>query len=253
MYAKFPQGTPYLDGPIAFSCCLLSAGYPAALPAQLRVNCREDAGQFPPALRCVRWFAWCQPWRCVISYLLALHTGLRRGEMNALRWSHLHLDAPNPFYSLPAGSSKNRKEQPRPLHPELVAELQTVKADGKVTPEAMVFPERVPVMKVIHQDFKAAGIHHVDERGHKVDFHALRMTFITRLQRAGVSPREAMELARHSDMRLTMKVYTDVAQLPLAASIRQLPAFSTKRDDTQTLVPDSPCLLYTSPSPRDRG
>ena len=181
-----------------------------------------------------------------LVYLFALHTGLRRGEMNALRWSHLHLDAPNPFYSLPAGSSKNRKEQPRPLHPELVAELQTVKAAGKVTPEAMVFPERVPVMKVIHQDFKASGIPYVDERGHKVDFHALRMTFITRLQRAGVSPREAMELARHSDMRLTMKVYTDVAQLPLAASIRQLPAFSTKRDDTQidtqTLVPEGPLV-----------
>jgi hypothetical protein len=39
----------------------------------------------------------------------------------------------------------------------------------------------------------------------------------TRLQRAGVSPREAMELARHSDIRLTMKTYTDVGQLPLAA------------------------------------
>ena len=132
------------------------------------------------------------------------------------------------------------------MHPELVTELQTVKAAGKVTPEALVFPERVPVMKVVHQDFKAAGIPQVDERGHKVDFHALRMTFITRLQRAGVSPREAMELARHSDMRLTMKVYTDVAQLPLAASIRQLPAFSAKTDDTQrdtqTLVPDGPVV-----------
>ncbi len=39
------------------------------------------------------------------------------------------------------------------------------------------------------------------------------MTYITRLQRAGVSPRETMELARHSDMRLTMKTYTDAAAL----------------------------------------
>ena len=62
---------------------------------------------------------------------------------------------------------------------------------------------------------KATGIPLTDERGHRVDFHALRTTYITRLQRAGVSPREAMELARHSDMRLTMKTYTDVAQLPL--------------------------------------
>ena len=30
-----------------------------------------------------------------------------------------------------------------------------------------------------------------------------------------VHPRVAMELARHSDLRLTMKTYTDAGQLPL--------------------------------------
>ena len=149
-------------------------------------------------------------------YLLALHTGLRRGEINALRWGDLHLDVANPFYAVPVAKSKSRKEQPRPLHPELVKELQAMKSAGKVTPDTLVFPEQVPAMKVIRADFKTAGIPLVDERGHRVDFHALRMTYITRLQRAGVSPREAMELARHSDMRLTMKTYTDAAQLPSA-------------------------------------
>ena len=66
------------------------------------------------------------------------------------------------------------------------------------------------------------------------------MTYITRLHRAGVSPRETMELARHSDMRLTMKTYTDAAALPLMATVRRLPAFGAKFDDaqrdTQTLV-----------------
>jgi hypothetical protein len=91
-------------------------------------------------------------------------------------------------------------------------------------------------MKVIRADFKTAGIPLVDERGHRVDFHALRMTYITRLQRAGVSPREAMELARHSDMRLTMKTYTDAGQLPLAATVRGLPSFDDSHIDSQTLV-----------------
>jgi hypothetical protein len=85
-------------------------------------------------------------------------------------------------------------------------------------------------------DFKTAGIPLEDERGHRVDFHALRMTYITRLQRAGVSPREAMELARHSDMRLTMKTYTDTAALPLAATVRNLPSFDDTQIETQTLV-----------------
>ncbi len=169
-------------------------------------------------------------------YLLALHTGLRRGEINALRWGDLHLDVTNPFYVVPVAKSKSRKEQPRPLHPELVRELQAMKSAEKAISEALVFPEQVPAMKVIRADFKTAGIPLVDERGHRVDFHALRMTYITRLQRAGVSPREAMELARHSDMRLTMKTYTDAAALPLAATVRGLPSFDDSQIDSQTLV-----------------
>ena len=143
-----------------------------------------------------------------LLYLLAMHTGLRRGEISKLQGSYLHLDNANPFYALPANFVKNRKEQPRPLHPELVAELQKLKAAGKLKPEDLVFPDGVPTMKEIRKDFKSAGIPLKDELGHIVDFHALRTTYITRLQRAGVSPREAMELARHSDMRLTMKTYT---------------------------------------------
>ena len=62
------------------------------------------------------------------------------------------------------------------------------------------------------------------------------------MQRAGVSPREAMELARHSDMRLTMKTYTDAAQLPLAATVRGLPSFGDSQIDSQTLVADRPAV-----------
>jgi hypothetical protein len=152
------------------------------------------------------------------------------------------LDSTNPFYALPADIVKNRKEQPRPLHPELVEELQKLKPAGKLEPGDLVFPDGVPTMKEIRKDFKAAGIPLKDELGHIVDFHALRTTYITRLQRAGVSPREAMELARHSDMRLTMKTYTDVAQLPLAATVRRLPSIGDSQRDSQTLVAGSPVV-----------
>ncbi|HEY1789030.1 MAG TPA: hypothetical protein VGJ73_12785 [Verrucomicrobiae bacterium] len=108
-------------------------------------------------------------------------------------------------------------------------------------PEGLVFPDGVPAMKEIRKDFEMSKIPPKDELGHIVDFHALRTTYITRLQRAGVSPREAMELARHSDMRLTMKTYTGVAQLPLAATVRGLPSIG----DSQTLVADRPAMSPT--------
>lgn len=51
-------------------------------------------------------------------------------------------------------------------------------------------------MSVFRGDFAAANNPALDERGDRLDFPALRTSYITRLQRAGVSPREAVELAR---------------------------------------------------------
>ncbi|PYK99468.1 MAG: hypothetical protein DME19_08510 [Verrucomicrobia bacterium] len=82
------------------------------------------------------------------------------------------MDAANPFYMVPTAKSKSRKEQSRPLHPELVEELQRLKAAEKLTPEALLFPDGVPPMKAIRADFKAAGIALVDEGRYRVDFHA---------------------------------------------------------------------------------
>lgn len=57
-----------------------------------------------------------------------------------------------------------------------------------------------------------------------MDFHALRHTFISNLARAGVHPRNAQALARHSTIDLTMNVYTHVAMDDLATDVEQLPA-----------------------------
>ena len=56
-----------------------------------------------------------------------------------------------------------------------------------------------------------------------VDFHALRMTFITNLSRAGVSPKTAQLLARHCDINLTMNTYTTLGVMDQAAAVESLP------------------------------
>jgi hypothetical protein len=45
----------------------------------------------------------------------------------------------------------------------------------------------------------------------------------TFLQRNGIAQRFAMKLMRHSDIKLTAKVYTDESQLPIYDSIKGLP------------------------------
>ena len=79
-----------------------------------------------------------------LLYLLALHTGLRRSEINALHGSDYHSDTANPYWELPAAFVDNRKEQPPPLHPELAAEMQKRKVAGILKLRDLVFPERAP-------------------------------------------------------------------------------------------------------------
>ena len=62
-----------------------------------------------------------------------------------------------------------------------------------------------------------------DSRGKFADFHALRHMFITNLVRAKVDPKMAQTLARHSDIRLTMDIYTHMDQQEKSVAIDRLP------------------------------
>ena len=172
-----------------------------------------------------------------LAYMLPLFAGLRRNEAKTLRWSDLVLGESGGLLRLHAAVNKNRKEQSLPLHHELAKALQQQKpANGKV--DDLVLVNGVPDMDEVRTDLEKAGVPFLDERGRRIDYHALRTTFITRLSTMKVHPRVAMDLARHSDMSLTMKTYTDVGQLPLREVMDSLPGFgSDSRIDSRNLGP----------------
>ncbi|MDD3181120.1 MAG: site-specific integrase [Opitutaceae bacterium] len=158
-----------------------------------------------------------------LAYFLAAYTGLRRREIQQLMRSDLHLDAPRPFVEARPSTTKNKKTALIPLMPALAEALrvhlaQTSERTGKV------FPLGVPTAATLRADLKACRIAVRDDLGRQVDFHALRHTFNSMLARAGIAPRVAMELMRHSDMRLTQTTYTDVTLLPLFNALEKLPS-----------------------------
>jgi hypothetical protein len=61
-------------------------------------------------------------------------------------------------------------------------------------------------------------------------FHSFRHTFCTYLHRAGVPLREAMELMRHSDVRLTMSIYADSSLFTLRPAVEKLPWKCSQHD-----------------------
>ncbi len=162
------------------------------------------------------------PLRRVI-YMTAVYTGLRRRELNQLRWGDLHLDEVKPFVCAPASITKNKKEANLPLRPEVVESLRSIRPTD-VAPFQWVFHDEVPRVRTLQKDLEKAGISFMDATGRRLDFHALRATFCTLLALSGVPLNEAMQLMRHSDPKLTMKVYTDAAQLDLSAALAALPS-----------------------------
>ncbi len=163
-----------------------------------------------------------------IVYLTALTTGLRRGELAKLLWTDIHLEAAHPFINVRAGISKNRKTAIIFLRQDVADGLRAI----ALTDAAHVFD--MPSGKRFKSHLQAAGIAAKDKAGRVVDFHALRHTFITSLSKAGVSPRVAMELARHSQIDLTMRVYTDAGMLGTADAVNCLPSWQSRRADASS-------------------
>ena len=83
--------------------------------------------------------------------------------------------------------------------------------------------------RIIRVDLKAAGIPYTDESGNVFDFHALRHQFISNLAAAGVHPKTAQELARHSDIKLTLNRYTHVFRGELDKAVDALPDYAAEQ------------------------
>ena len=156
-------------------------------------------------------------------YLMAVHTGLRRSELAALKWGDVFVDAVMPFVQVRASTTKNSKPAAMRLHPELVKALQEIKGDSQS--DKAVF-ERFPRIERFRRDLKKAGIPYRDATEHFADFHSLRKTFGTNLANAGVPSRVAMALMRHSDRRLTDKIYTDENLLSTWSAFDALPSYT---------------------------
>jgi integrase len=171
-----------------------------------------------------------------LAYAVAAGTGLRRGELKRLRWGDLDLE--KRIVYVPAESAKSKRDQSVPLRSDLAAALEAYRPTD-VTPAAVVFPGRLfPTLRTFKRDAVAAGLGTAtrpkgatrgceeydltDDSGRVVDFHALRVTFVSQLVAAGVHPRVAQALARHSKVETTMAVYTDLAALDLRGAVESL-------------------------------
>ena len=157
------------------------------------------------------------------AYLMSFFTGLRRQELGSLTPRSFRLDDDQPILSVEAACSKHRRKDTLPMHPELV--LMVHEWVNGMAPDDLLFEriERKKTWLMVKKDLERVGIPYKTHEG-IADFHAAgRHSHITGLLRNGATLVEARELARHADVRMTMK-YTHIGLADQAEALAGLPS-----------------------------
>jgi integrase len=160
-------------------------------------------------------------------YFTAMATGLRAAELGSLAPRNFDLGVSPPVVYVKPGYVKNRQEVTQPLTPELAKALGAYLAHRPSNELLWPGTWYRAAAKALKIDLEAAGIPYVIQGPFGplyADFHALRHSFIALLDRAGVTVKQAMQLARHSDPRLTMARYGRAQLCDLGAAVEALPA-----------------------------
>lgn len=153
-------------------------------------------------------------------YIAAAYTGYRRNELATLTRKSFDLAGPDPRVSLAAAASKRDRPESIPI-PQAVAEffrgyLALRPAGAVVWPVAYA-----RTSEAIRADLADAGVA-LPQGTVRVDFHSLRQTFVTGLALAGVAPKVAQQLARHSTINLTMNTYAKVGDAHERAAVESV-------------------------------
>ncbi len=161
--------------------------------------------------------------------LIALATGMRRGEILALRWRHIDLDGGSVrvvesleqtklglrfkppksgkarAVTLPGYATEELRRRKREQAEELLR--LGVRQGGDTLLCARADGEPMPPRSLTHEFAKVSGRNGVP----RVRFHDLRHSHATQLLLAGVHPKIAQERLGHSSINITLDLYSHVS------------------------------------------
>lgn len=182
------------------------------------------------------------------AYRIAAGTGFRAGEVASLTPESFDLEGDTPSLIVEAAYSKRKRRDVQPIRLDLADLLRPwlvsktpgervcplpdgkagllLQADMDTARVAWIDEARTPAERSERET--SDYLRHTDAAGHVVDFHGLRVHYVSRVVEAGANVKEAMELARHSDPKLTLKTYARVGMHNLARVLDGMPKANTR-------------------------
>lgn len=150
-----------------------------------------------PLLKELRHFNYCDYLEPLV--LLAMNTGMRRGEILTLEWQHINLE--QEFLTVIADKAKSGKGRHIPLNKEAKTALINWRDDSESLGYVFKGVDNQPM-----KDIKKAWGNLLNEA--KISdfrFHDLRHHFASKLVMAGVDLNTVRELMGHSDLKMTLR------------------------------------------------
>jgi integrase len=186
-----------------------------------------------------------------VLYAVACASGFRAEELASLWPTAFDLDGDPPTVTLAAEHAKNGRTAVQPLQPDIVETLRGYladRADDRPIWAGTWFTKAAEMLRI---ELDACGIPYAIDGPDGLlyaDFHSLRHSYIGLLDRSGATLKEAMQLARHSDPKLTMAVYGRAQLHDLGEAVRRLPPLV----DVEASVPKSAAATGTDPVPSSK-
>ena len=217
---KSPRTRNYVRGALSAFCrWLVQKGQLDSNPVELVPRAKSQPVRYRRALNEeeLEKLLMVSPTDRSVVYALAANTGLRKGELKRVRLSHVYLD--ERLIRLPAALTKGRRPCAQPLPMKVVDMLEDWIDDRELKEDDLLF-KPFPGIKAWHGDLRRAGIPEQTRDG-RVDFHALRVTYGTRLVKRGVPLHMTQRLMRHQDPKITAQFYLHLHEEELrgAASV----------------------------------
>lgn len=160
--------------------------------------------------------------------LLAIHTGMRRGEILNLRWSEVDFGR-NVVH---VTRTKSGKDRTVPLNEVARSVLLELKQHSKGSDSVFVSSKTGEALRGIKHGFARARL---DAKISGLTFHDLRRTFGTRLGDDGVDAFTIMELMGHSDLRMTIRYVRGTDQSRRNA-VEKLTTYGQSQKDCHKIV-----------------
>ena len=177
-------------------------------------------------------------------YRLAGATGFRQGELRTLTPESFDLKADEPGITVRAAYSKRKRDDRQPITPDLAAVLAPWLKKKPKGAAVFAMPHRTKVAEMLRADAGAARevwiaevegkareerqkttfLADADASGSVLDFHGLRVSYVSWLVESGASVKTCQELARHSTPVLTIGCYARMSLHDQGRALAGLPA-----------------------------